>query len=132
MPSTICTPIIGLLRKLAFGLFLSVSGRPVLGSLGSLSAAIVPHKAPPQLAMRIVALPPSLSQEPLGSAAAAAMQLPKIPAATAPARRTMNIVDPPFPVARRLRTAPRQWPAICDKTKAKIFEKLLWVHGYYR
>src|ERR1043166_3414494 len=69
MPNTITTPIIGRLRLLGSGLFTSVFGRPVAGSLGSLSATMVPHSSVPQLAMRTVALPPSVDQVPVGSAA---------------------------------------------------------------
>src|SRR5712675_2151978 len=68
MPSTIGTPIIGRLRKLASALFLSVLGLPV-SSLASLSEMMVPHRAGPQAAMRTVALPSSVCQVPVGSAA---------------------------------------------------------------
>src|SRR5947209_17065212 len=62
-------PTIGRLRLLGSTLFLSTLGRRVSGSFGSLSEMMVAHNAPPQSAMRTVALPPSVSQLPVGSAA---------------------------------------------------------------
>src|SRR5262245_20218694 len=60
--------MIGRLRLPASTLFLSTLGLPD-ASLGSFSATIVPHRAPPQSATRTVALPSSVSQVPAGSAA---------------------------------------------------------------
>src|SRR6202795_3320039 len=52
MASTIGMPSSGRLRLLASALLLSVFGRPVAGSIGSLSQTSEPHSAPPQLVMR--------------------------------------------------------------------------------
>src|SRR5258708_3308237 len=61
--------MIGRLRKPASALFLSVLALPVSGSLASLSEMMVPHNAGPHGAMRTVALPSSVCQVPVGSAA---------------------------------------------------------------
>src|SRR5260370_34493935 len=95
MLSTISTPIIGLLRKPASALFLSVFGLPVSGSLASLSATMVPHRAGPQAATRTVALPSSVRQVPSGSAASPApSDTPSRAAAIVAVRR--NFIGSPF------------------------------------
>jgi hypothetical protein len=71
MSMTIFTPTSGRLRLAASGLLLSVLGLPVAGSTGSVSETMWPHRAPPQLAMAILALPSSVIQLPRGSPAAA-------------------------------------------------------------
>src|SRR5580692_10795262 len=71
MPSTIGTPSSGRLCLLASALFLSVFGRPVAGSFGSLSQTSAPHSAPPQLVMRTWLSLSAVYQVPSGSAARA-------------------------------------------------------------
>src|SRR5271154_139551 len=71
MASTIGTPMSGRLCLLASALFLSVFGRPVDGSFGSLSPTSVPHSAPPQLVMRTWLSLSAVYQVPSGSAARA-------------------------------------------------------------
>src|ERR1700743_1679096 len=71
MASTICTPRSGRLCLLASALFLSVFGRPVDGSFGSLSQTSDPHSAPPQLVMRVWLSLRAVYQLPSGSAARA-------------------------------------------------------------
>src|SRR5580692_10491129 len=71
MASTICTPISGRLCLVASALFLSVFGRPVAGSFGSLSQIRAPHSAPPQLVMRTWLSLSAVYQVPSGSAARA-------------------------------------------------------------
>src|SRR5580692_617170 len=71
MPSTIGTPSSGRFCLLASALFLSVFGRPVAGSFGSLSQTSEPHSAPPQLVMRTWLSLSAVYQVPSGSAARA-------------------------------------------------------------
>src|SRR5262249_22788168 len=78
--------MIGRLRLPASTLFLSTLGLPD-ASLGSFSATIVPHSAPPQSATRTVALPSSVSQVPLGSAANAGANKAAMRTAALVARR---------------------------------------------
>src|SRR5262249_10436244 len=90
-------PISGRLRRFGSGLFLSVFGRPVAGAFGAFRAVIVPQSSLPQLAMRTVAAPFSVSQVPLGSAASELVselvsELPSMIAAIAARRKV--IVDP--------------------------------------
>src|SRR5215470_10812781 len=95
MPNTIWTPTTGRLRRLASALFLSVLGLPVAGSFGSLSATIVPQSSVPQLAIRTVAAPLSVSQLPLGSAASAgANEVASKAAASVPTRRIVVMGSP--------------------------------------
>src|SRR5262245_20019858 len=82
----------GRLRIAASGLCLSVFGRPVAGSLGSLSATIVPQSSAPQLAIRTVAAPPSVSQVPLGSAASDVESKPPSATAAIALRRSIIMV----------------------------------------
>src|ERR1700726_2795001 len=71
MPSTIGTQSSGRLCLLASALLLSVFGRPVAGSIGSLSPTSEPHSAPPQLVMRTWLSLSAVYQVPSGSAARA-------------------------------------------------------------
>src|SRR4029077_9378645 len=71
MASTIGTPSSGRFCLLASALFLSVFGRPVAGSFGSLSQTSEPHSAPPQLVMRTWLSLSAVYQVPSGSAARA-------------------------------------------------------------
>src|SRR6202035_5845439 len=71
MPSTIGTPSSGRFCLLASALLLSVFGRPVAGSIGSLSQTSAPHSAPPQLVMRTWLSLSAVYQVPSGSAARA-------------------------------------------------------------
>src|SRR6266851_1011942 len=71
MASTIGTPSSGRLCLVASALFLSVFGRPVAGSFGSLSQTSAPHSAPPQLVMRTWLSFSAVYQVPSGSAARA-------------------------------------------------------------
>src|ERR1700719_1533983 len=71
MASTIGTPRSGRLCFAASALFLSVFGRPVAGSFGSLSQTSAPHSAPPQLVMRTWLSLSAVYQVPSGSAARA-------------------------------------------------------------
>src|SRR5580704_636259 len=71
MASTICTPRSGRFCLLASALFLSVFGRPVAGSFGSLSQTSAPHSAPPQLVIRTWLSLSAVYQVPSGSAARA-------------------------------------------------------------
>src|SRR5262249_33795927 len=86
-------PMSGRLRRFGSGLFLSVFGRPVAGSLGSFRAVIVPQSSLPQLAMRTVAALFSVSQVPLGSAASEPVSEPPSMIAAIALRRKV-IVDP--------------------------------------
>src|SRR3954464_2564549 len=83
MPSTICTPIKGRLRLAESELFLSVFGFPVSGSFGFFNQMIVPHRAPPDFAIFMRQVQPSVSHVPVGSAASAPSQLAKTSSATA-------------------------------------------------
>src|ERR1700681_2462171 len=71
MPSTIGTPSSGRVCLLVSALFLSVFGRAVAGSFGSLSQTREPHSAPPQLVMRTWLSLSAVYQLPSGSAACA-------------------------------------------------------------
>src|ERR1700686_1650435 len=69
MPSTIGTPSSGRLCLLASALLLSDFGRPVAGSIGSLSQTSEPHSAPPQLVMRTWLSLSAVYQVPSGASA---------------------------------------------------------------
>src|SRR5580700_1027523 len=73
MARTIGTPSNGRFCLLASVLLLSVFGRPVAGSFGSLSQTSEPHSAPPQLVMRTWLSLSAVYQVPSGSAARAGL-----------------------------------------------------------
>src|SRR5580658_1677759 len=73
MASTIGMPSSGRLCLLASALLLSVFGRPVAGSIGSLSQTSEPHSAPPQLVMCTWLSLSAVYQVPSGSAARAGL-----------------------------------------------------------
>src|SRR5580704_9484215 len=71
MASTIGMPSSGRVCLLASALFLSVFGRPVAGSFGSLSPTSTPHSASPHLVMRTWLSLSAVYQVPSGSEACA-------------------------------------------------------------
>src|SRR6516164_9158745 len=86
-------PRSGLLCLLASALFLSIFGRPVAGSFGSLSQTRFPHNAPPQLTIRTWLSLSPVNHVPSASAACAGATA--MPTKTAAARRA-----PPAVVGR--------------------------------
>src|SRR5262252_1062256 len=82
----ICVPIIGRDRLAGSGFFESVSGWPVLESIGCLSQMIVPHMPAPHLAIRTWASAESVSHTPEMSAACAGRTSARPRAANATAR----------------------------------------------
>src|SRR5215475_10007639 len=104
MLSTIGTPMSGRLCLLASALFLSVFGRPVAGSFGSLSQTSEPHSAPPQLVILTWLSLSAVYQVPIGSAARAGPCI-AIVAATSVARPNAGYAERnvcigiPFPSA---------------------------------
>src|SRR5262249_11349092 len=84
--TAICVPIIGRDRRAGSGFFESVSGWPVLESIGCLSEMIVPHMLAPPLASRTWASAESVSHTPEMSAACAGRTIARPRAANATAR----------------------------------------------
>src|SRR5271165_3976350 len=88
----ICTPTTGRLRLLASILLASSFGLPC-ASLGSLIDTMDAQSAPPQSVTRMVALPPSVSQVPVGSTAKPAIvEAPIRAIASAQAHRILVLI----------------------------------------